>query len=444
MNWNFINILMFFGLLQGFALTIIIHNKKLKNKNAGKYLTIMLLGLSFNLLFYFLIDVGITKKFPLLKDFYFPWALLSCVCFYLYIAFSGPFQKKITLINKLAFLPFIIFSLLHVLIKTTKNIFTEIYNSNIELIKFIYIFEEFFGIFYSLLIGYFAYKRINQIEKEIQQKYLDYNTSKLIFHRRLIKMLFVFCLIWASLYTYALLNGSSSLSIYYIIWIFITFVVHWIAWSGFIKEKSLFPVFVSDKELEINQRKAIDELRTKISIDLHDDVGSILTGLSMQSEMLKLKVDDKNKPKIAKISSLSKEAMLRMRDIVWAMDSRKNNWQSLIDRMYEFASETLEYKNINYTITIDNEIETENLNNVVRHSLYLIYKEAITNIIKHSNANTVLIEIKNRKMEIYDNGTEIYDNKAGLGLSNMKMRAKEINGDIEIDKKNGFRVTISF
>lgn len=200
--------------------------------------------------------------------------------------------------------------------------------------------------------------------------------------------------------------------------------------------------------LKINQQQEIETLRTKISADLHDDVGSILTGLSMQTEILEHQSSGAQKEKLSKISNLSRAAMLRMRDAVWAMDTRKNNWKSLIDRMNEFAAETLELKDIAYQIKFEETAINETLNTIVRQNLYLIYKEAVTNILKHSNATKVLINLTKEntffEMEIRDNGTlkeEI--TAAGLGLSNIKLRAKEINASATISQKNGFAIKIT-
>ena len=199
--------------------------------------------------------------------------------------------------------------------------------------------------------------------------------------------------------------------------------------------------------LKLNQQKEIENLRTKISVDLHDDVGSILTGLSMQAEILEHQTKGNYKKNISRISYLSRDAMLRMRDAVWAMDSRKNNWKSLIDRMNEFAAETLELKNIAYQIKYKEEQIHKTLTNLTRQNLYLIYKESITNILKHSNATKVKISIfkdnGSVKMKIKDNGSITKQiTSAGLGLTNIKMRAKKINAEVIIKQQKGFSIEI--
>ena len=111
MNWSFINILMLFGAIQGFILVLILIFKKTNNKKARLYLSIILFALSMNLLYYFFSLGGAAKMLPVIDLVYIPWSLLAAVSFYLYIAFISPFQKKLTLLNKLGFVPFLLFSI---------------------------------------------------------------------------------------------------------------------------------------------------------------------------------------------------------------------------------------------------------------------------------------------------------------------------------------------
>jgi two-component sensor histidine kinase len=195
---------------------------------------------------------------------------------------------------------------------------------------------------------------------------------------------------------------------------------------------------------KLRQALKYQNLRNKISRDLHDDVGSLLTGLTMQSELLEMQVDEKYKPVAKKIYKLGREAMSRMRDTVWAIDSSKDEVNSLIDRMKDHAQTNLDPRHIDYDFTIDTPEARLSILPDVRQQIYRIYKEAISNIAKHSNGNKVEIEILSNKkhfsMKISDNGNVGKINGSGLGLISMRQRAKSINGRLEIDKLNGFVV----
>lgn len=201
-------------------------------------------------------------------------------------------------------------------------------------------------------------------------------------------------------------------------------------------------------QYRLEQALKVERLRVKISSDLHDDVGGLLSGLAMQTEVLELTASEAVKPKLQRIAEISRSAMSRMRDTVWAIDARKDTLESLIDRMNEHAEETLAPKNIHYDITVAHLDLKTKLPTDIRQSLYLIYKEAITNAAKHSNGDTVEVKLSKTEghfeMHIHDNGkVEAKQYKTtGLGQSNMKMRAAQIGATLEIDTANGFWIVL--
>lgn len=212
----------------------------------------------------------------------------------------------------------------------------------------------------------------------------------------------------------------------------------------------LFIVFYLNSRFKakIAKQKTVQALRTKISADLHDDVGSLLTGLAMQSEILGKKAPKNISEKLNRVSELSRSAMLQMRDAVWVMDARKDNWESLIDRINEFASENLGMKELKYILNHTNVSNQDAIEGVKRQHLYLVVKEAIANILKHSNADKVEIDLHRNKNEISlvvkDNGTNIKGKPiAGLGISNIKKRITELQGKLKIETEKGYKIAIN-
>ena len=202
-------------------------------------------------------------------------------------------------------------------------------------------------------------------------------------------------------------------------------------------------------QYRLQQALKIERMRVKISSDLHDDVGTLLSGLAMQTEILEIKAPVEDKPRLQRISELSRSAMSRMRDTVWAIDARKDKMENLLDRMREHAEETLTPAEIRFDIQTQQIDLKKNLPTQIRQNLYLIYKEAITNIAKHSNASQVKVILQNGKsdftMSIQDNGNLPQKNykTTGLGLSNIKMRAEQIDAQIEIRTENGFGIYLN-
>lgn len=205
-------------------------------------------------------------------------------------------------------------------------------------------------------------------------------------------------------------------------------------------------------QYRLEQALKVERLRVKISSDLHDDVGGMLSGLAMQSELLEIDLPDDPGPALSRISDISRQAMSRMRDTVWAIDARKDRVENLLDRIREHAAETLDARGIGYVIQTNGLDPKVELATDVRQNLYLICKEAITNVAKHSNGDRVMIKLSNLPedetfaMLIQDNGqvaTKDYVT-SGLGRSNMEMRARAIGAKLELFAgPEGFQVKLT-
>ncbi|MEM8527690.1 MAG: triple tyrosine motif-containing protein [Bacteroidota bacterium] len=199
----------------------------------------------------------------------------------------------------------------------------------------------------------------------------------------------------------------------------------------------------------LRQALKIERMRVKISSDLHDDVGGLLSGLAMQSELLEMTAAEERKPKLQRISELSRNAMSRMRDTVWAIDARKDKLENLLDRIREHAAETLTPNDMRFDLQVEELALNKNMPTNIRQNLYLICKEAITNAAKHSNGDRVKIQFKKHgrngiELTIHDNGKVLQKEHktTGLGMSNMAMRAEEIGGRLELNTNNGFLIKV--
>ncbi|WP_223266389.1 ligand-binding sensor domain-containing protein [Gelidibacter gilvus] len=194
------------------------------------------------------------------------------------------------------------------------------------------------------------------------------------------------------------------------------------------------------------QALIMERLRTKISSDLHDDVGSLLSGLAMQTELMEMNASEADRFKLQKIASISRNAISQMRDLVWSIDSRRETVKDLIERMQELAEEVLLPKNISFQI---DSAGVKHLNRKLvaqtKQNVFMIYKEAITNILRHSDASHVAISISSQTrgcdIIIKDNGSFKKNYKStGFGLANMVMRARKLKGKIHFEKVKGFGV----
>ena len=198
---------------------------------------------------------------------------------------------------------------------------------------------------------------------------------------------------------------------------------------------------------QLQKKEALEKLRVKISSDLHDDVGSVLAGVSMQSEILSMGAKEPLKGELLSLNGQSRMAMEKMRDIVWAMDSRRDKFLNLKDRMSTFAISQFQYSDIEFNFDMNGIDINQFISPDIRQNLYFIFKEAITNALKHSTGDLVEILLSKEQnrliLSIKDNGTGFQNEQTeGLGLSNMKMRAERINASVNIITDSGFEVRV--
>ena len=191
----------------------------------------------------------------------------------------------------------------------------------------------------------------------------------------------------------------------------------------------------------------IERMRVRIASDLHDDVGSSLTEIALQSDFLQAtEVDDELKQTLDQIGTQSRKIVSSLDDIVWSIDARNDTLGDLTDRMQDYINNMLSQKEVLYEF--DDLDMDEKLTVPMKENLYLIFKEAINNIAKHSNASKVEVTLENKgdsfDLLIHDNGTGANPvRKSGHGLRNMEMRAQRIDADITFKNSNGFTVHVT-
>lgn len=183
----------------------------------------------------------------------------------------------------------------------------------------------------------------------------------------------------------------------------------------------------------MNQKQ---KLRTQIASNLHDEVGSLLTSIIISTDSARYTsntVEEKNM-KLEKISQLSRTATSTMSDVLWSIDARNDYAGNLTDRMREHAESMFDPLGIDIAFHFDTTIQRQNIDPQIRQQLYLIFKEAINNIVKHSKATLVTVYYtqngRDFTLTIKNNNHLLYSEMAGYvgqGLKNMEMRARNIN-----------------
>ncbi len=203
----------------------------------------------------------------------------------------------------------------------------------------------------------------------------------------------------------------------------------------------------------LRQMMKLHIVRNRIASDLHDEIGSTLGSISLSSALIQSKLNSGNTdvmPLLNQVSTNSSNMMEALSDIVWAINTRNDRFDNVVNRMRAFAIELLEPSNIIIHFNVSDDSQLIQLDMQQRKNLYLIFKEAINNISKYASCKNVIIAIsrignKMFVMDIKDDGNGFYltelnhggKSLSGNGIRNMKKRAEELNGELIIKSAPG-------
>ena len=202
------------------------------------------------------------------------------------------------------------------------------------------------------------------------------------------------------------------------------------------------------------QRRRETALRQRLAADLHDDVGSLLTQVALESALLRPPhpADPAQTARLARVMDTSQRAVRQLRDVVWSVDTRHDSFADLLDRLRDHAHEVLPAAGIELDFAADLAgLPAEPLALEARHALYLIYKEALHNVVKHARASEVTVRLarhgRHLELCVADNGTGLAPGPpprtGGHGLGNMRQRATALGGEVQYeDAAPGLRVRV--
>jgi len=198
-------------------------------------------------------------------------------------------------------------------------------------------------------------------------------------------------------------------------------------------------------KLRLNEVRKIMAIRLKISRDLHDEVGSTLSGIGLLSEVAMQQLNNNKaaeaKNSIYKININSDEMLEKMSDIVWAINPGNDSFEKMINRLKSYAKNTTDTLGIQLHFKPGNGLERYKLDMQTKSNIYLICKEAINNAVKYSgcdNLSFVLQQEDHRlNIGVIDDGKgfDTLKDFDGNGLKNMMSRAREINADLRLNSE---------
>jgi signal transduction histidine kinase len=200
----------------------------------------------------------------------------------------------------------------------------------------------------------------------------------------------------------------------------------------------------------------VEQERTRIARDIHDELGCNLSEIRLLSEMTL--AGNPTLPETisntGKISTKALETARILDEIVWAVDPQNDTLESLLNYLFSFAADYLALAGIRFRVNAPMKIPHHALTTHVRHQLYMAAKEILANIVNHSRATEVRLRLwlENdfANFEIEDNGrgfkmSEAETNPNASGLNNLRKRFQEIGGEFDLrsEPDHGTRIKLS-
>jgi signal transduction histidine kinase/ligand-binding sensor domain-containing protein len=194
----------------------------------------------------------------------------------------------------------------------------------------------------------------------------------------------------------------------------------------------------------LEQQAALHRERTRIARDMHDEVGSKLSRLSLLSEMAshQPEMPAAARGEVAEISETARDTIRSFEEIVWAVNPRNDSLANLVHYLCRFAEDFFEGSPTQCVFDVPDEIPPRELPTELRHHVFLAAKEALNNVLKHANACQVCVRLRLRadgfEIAVEDDGCGFGAEAkrprpgSGNGLENMRERMKSVGGELSI------------
>lgn len=214
--------------------------------------------------------------------------------------------------------------------------------------------------------------------------------------------------------------------------------------------RQLYRIRLKEQKAALEKKLAVQMERQRISSEMHDDIGAGLSGVRLLAEHTRSKINKEPiGDDIEKIQESVSEISDRMKEVIWSLNTANDNLDGLISYLIKQGRQMMEHYHGTFSILVPDDIPEASINGESRRHVYLTVKEALHNIIKHSGASKVMLEIRctdRLVITIADNGIGLPNfsgNETGNGLKNMKQRMKEIGGDFNMKNDNGLILTLT-
>ena len=197
----------------------------------------------------------------------------------------------------------------------------------------------------------------------------------------------------------------------------------------------------------------LERVRKRIARDLHDDVGSSLTRISLLGEVVRQRAGSGDRSlaePLASIANLSRELIDCMSDIVWAINPNKDHLSDLSQRMRHFASDVFTARQIEFRFRTPDPERDISVGANIRRELFLVFKEAVNNVVRHSGCSQAELEFRagpdGLVLLVNDNGRGFDVARAGdgHGLLSMRERTERLGGHVQVLSRPGQGTLLAF
>jgi signal transduction histidine kinase len=189
------------------------------------------------------------------------------------------------------------------------------------------------------------------------------------------------------------------------------------------------------------QREALEHERARIARDLHDQLGANLTQVALLGEMAEAdkNVPDEIESHAQQISQTARETTRSLDEIVWAINPANDTLEGLANYAFKYAQEFFALAGVRCRLDAPAQLPGISIPPEVRHNVFLAFKEAVNNVVKHAQASEARIRLRFQPehfiFEIEDDGKGVSDlggKRDRSGLRNMRKRMEDIRGNFEI------------
>jgi signal transduction histidine kinase/ligand-binding sensor domain-containing protein len=203
---------------------------------------------------------------------------------------------------------------------------------------------------------------------------------------------------------------------------------------------------------ELRQREALITERNRIAADVHDDIGAELSNLLLLARISgsSATMDNLDKARVKRIEHAAKSMISKVDEIIWALNPVNDKLANVIYFIERYAKDFLDTRGIRHTVTVPEYVSELIIHEIDRRNIFLIVKELLNNIQKHSDATEVKLSFqmdnnKTLKIEIADNGKGFIsepENTNGRGIKNIRIRIEQLSGRMSISGDQGVSVTL--